>query len=149
MEEAARQQCRWDRRMAQKDPSWGQGRVLRSTTRLRSPPPAVCSVVLPSRTLGGKRWRGKQIKLNCLDRLPSSPLAPRFMKYLMSTTRPLPLAGRTLPTPVYTQRTRGRTVSSTDRRCSSFSFEGHFRKLFSGMNKVRLRSFLPDPSSSK
>lgn len=31
----------------------------------------------------------------------------------------------------------------------SHPFESHFRKLFSGINKVRLRSFLPDPSSSR
>lgn len=52
--------------------------------------------------------------------------------------------------PVYTQRTGGRTTSSTGSRPLEGSLlEVHFRKLFSGINRVRLRSFLPDPSSSK
>ena len=51
----------------------------------------MCSALHPTLlTLRVKQWRGKQVKLNCLDRSPSSssPLAPRFTKYLMSTTWP-------------------------------------------------------------
>lgn len=67
----------------------------------------------------------------------------------MSPTWPHALAGRTRPTPVHSEdRRQGyarRGVPEAEARVA----EVHFRKLLSGTNRVRLRSFLPDPSSSK
>lgn len=61
-------------------------------------PRNVLSLVPASLTLGVKRWRGKQVAPTWLDRpSSSSPLAPRFAKYLMSATWPRAPAGRTFP----------------------------------------------------
>lgn len=91
------------------------------------------------------------MKLNWLERHPSSsPLALRFTKYLVSMTWPQAPAGRTPPAPVHTPRTGGGTIGPVGPQVLAVPVPAaHFRKLFSGMNRVRLRSFLPDPSSSK
>lgn len=98
----------------------------------------------------GKAVERKTKKSNCFRQIPSSssPQPPRFIKYLVAMTCLFP-CWMDLSKLVYTQnRTQDSWLHWIPDAGDSHP-EVHFRKLFSGINKVRLRSFLPDPSSSK